>query len=171
MNRFTSILLAGLIASASALAISPKADANTPASYLAELDNYSYQRNDEGNYELHSRHYRNDDYDRQNDLWNIRDDRQYDRDNNRRYERDRNRRYERENNRRYERENNRRYERDNYRRYQRENNRRYERDNYRRYERENNRRYERENNLRNIDNNRRYERDRGWERRIIVPTY
>ncbi|WP_292846809.1 hypothetical protein [Nostoc sp. NMS8] len=153
MNRFTSILLAGLIASASALAISPKADANTPASYLAELDNYGYQRNDDGNYERHSRQYRNGDYDRQNDLRNIRDDnnRRYDRDNHRRYDRDN----DRDNNhRRYERENNR----DN-------NHRRYERENNRRYERENNRRYERDNNLRNIyDNNRRYERDRDWGR-------
>lgn len=142
MNRFTSILLAGLIASASALAISPKADANTPASYLAELDSYSYQRNDDGNYERHSRHHRNGDYDRQNDLRNIRD-------NNYRYERDNNRRYERDNNRRYERDNNRRYE----------------RDNNRRYDRDYNRRYERDNNLRNIrDNYRRYERDRDWGR-------
>ncbi|MBE8968641.1 hypothetical protein IQ277_21180 [Nostocales cyanobacterium LEGE 12452] len=157
MNRFTSILLAGLIASTSALAISPKADANTPASYLAELDSYISQRNDDGNYELHGRHHKNDDYDRQNDLRNIRDYRRYERDNNRRYERDNNRRYERDNNRRYERENNRRYERDN--------NRRYERDNNRRYERENNRRYERDNKLRNIyDNNRPYERDRNWGR-------
>ncbi|WP_334696143.1 hypothetical protein [Nostoc sp.] len=156
MNRFTSILLAGLIASASALAISPKADANTPASYLAELDNYSYQRNDDGNYERHSRHYRNGDYDRQNDLRNIRDE------NNRRYDRDNNhRRYDRDNNRRYERD----HDRDNNRRYERDNNRRYERDNNRRYERDNNRRYERDNNLRNIyDNNRRYERDRDWGR-------
>ncbi|WP_334706664.1 hypothetical protein [Nostoc sp.] len=106
MNRFTSILLAGLIASASALAISPKADANKPASYLAELDNYSYQRNDDGNYERHSRHQRNGDYDRQNDLRNIRND------NNRRYDRDNNRRYDRDNNRRYDRDNNRRYDRD-----------------------------------------------------------
>ncbi|MBN3880203.1 MAG: hypothetical protein HWQ42_28880 [Nostoc sp. JL23] len=157
MNRFTSILLAGLIASASALAISPKVDANTPASYLAELDSHSYQRNDDGNYELQSRHHRNDDYDRQNDLRNIRDNRRYDRDNNRRYERDNNRRYDRDNNRRYDRDNNRRYDRDN--------NRRYDRDNNRRYERDNNRRYERDNNLRNIyDNNRRYERDRDWGR-------
>ncbi len=149
MNRFTSILLAGLIASASALAISPKADANTPAYDVAQLDSYSHQRNDDGNYERHSRHYRNGDYDRQNDLRNIRDNRRYDRDNNRRYERENNRRYERENNRRYERDNNRRYE----------------RDNNRRYERDNNRRYERDNNLRNIyDNNRRYERDRDWGR-------
>ncbi|MDZ8070285.1 MAG: hypothetical protein RMY64_32540 [Nostoc sp. DedQUE08] len=163
MNRFTSILLAGLIASASALAISPKAEANTPASYLAEFDSYGYEHNNDANYERHSRHYRNGDYDRHNDLRNIRDDRRYDRDNNRRYDRENNRRYERENNRRYERENNRRYERENHRRYERENN--------RRYDRENNRRYDRDNDLRNIDNNRRYERDRGWERRIIVPTY
>ena len=122
MNRFTSILLAGLIASASALAIFPKADANTPASYPAELDSYISQRNDDGNYELHSRHHRNDDYDRQNDLRNIRDD------NNRRYERDNNRRYDRDNNRRYERDNNRRYERDNNLRNIYDNNRRYERD-------------------------------------------
>ncbi|MEH2031829.1 MAG: hypothetical protein V7K67_19610 [Nostoc sp.] len=106
MNRFTSILLAGLIASASALAISPKADAKTPASYLAELDNYSYQRNDDGNYERHSRHQRNGDYDRQNDLRNIRND------NNRRDNRDNNRRDNRDNNRRDNRDNNRRYERD-----------------------------------------------------------
>ena len=106
MNRFTSILLAGLIASASALAISPKADANTPASYLAELDSYGYQRNDDRNYERHSRHHRNGDYDRQNDLRNIRDN------NNRRYERDNNRRYERDNNLRNIRDNHRRYERD-----------------------------------------------------------
>ncbi|MFN6528777.1 hypothetical protein [Nostoc sp. ChiSLP03a] len=149
MNRFTSILLAGLIASASALAISPKADANTPAYDVAQLDSYSYQRNDDGNYELHSRHHRNDDYDRENDLRNIRD-------NYRRYERNNNRRYERDNYRRYERNNNRRYDRENHRRHERENN--------RRYERENNRRYERDNDLRNIDNNRRYERDRGWGR-------
>ncbi|MFN6488134.1 MULTISPECIES: hypothetical protein [unclassified Nostoc] len=142
MNRFTSILLAGLIASASALAISPKADANTPAYDVAELDNYSYQRNDDGNYERHSRHYRNGDYDRQNDLRNIRDD-------NYRYERDHNRRYHRDNNRRYDRDNNRRYD----------------RDNNRRYDRDNNRRYERDNNLRNIrDHNYRYERDRDWGR-------
>ncbi|MEH2126945.1 hypothetical protein [Nostoc sp.] len=147
MNRFTSILLAGLIASASALAISPKAEANTPASYLAELDSYSYQRNDDGNYERHSRHHRNDDYDRQNDLRDVRD-------NNNRYERDRNRRYERDHNRRYERDHNRRYERDH--------NRRYERDHNRRYERDNNRRDERDNNLRNIRF--RYERDRDWGR-------
>ncbi|MEH2434346.1 MAG: hypothetical protein V7K25_08825 [Nostoc sp.] len=143
MNRFTSILLAGLIASASALAISPKADANTPASYLAELNNYGYQRNDDRNYERHSRHHRNGDYERQNDLRNIRD-------NNDRYERDRNHRYERDNNYRYERDRNHRYERDN---------------NYR-YERDRNHRYERDNNLRNIrNNNRRYEeRDRDWGR-------
>ncbi|MCC5600227.1 hypothetical protein [Nostoc favosum] len=154
MNRFTSILLAGLIASASALAISPKADANTPVSYLAELDSYGYQRNDDGNYERHSRHHRNGDYYRQNDLRNIRD-------NNDRYERDNNRRY----NRRYERDNNRRYERDNNLRNIRDNNRRYERDNNLRNIRDNNRRYERDNNLRNIrDNNRRYERDRNWGR-------
>ncbi|MEH2231238.1 MAG: hypothetical protein V7K71_16710 [Nostoc sp.] len=157
MNRFTSILLAGLIASASALAIFPKADANTPASYPAELDSYISQRNDDGKYELHSRHYRNGDYDRQNDLRNIRDNRRYDRDNNRRYDRDNNRRYDRDNNRRYDRDNNRRYDRDN--------NRRYDRDNNRRYDRDNNRRYDRDNNLRNIyDNNRRYERDRNWGR-------
>ncbi|MEH1924464.1 hypothetical protein [Nostoc sp.] len=150
MNRFTSILLAGLIASASALAISPKADANTPASYLAELDNYSYQRNDDGNYERHSRHYRNGDYDRQNDLRNIRDD------NNRRYNRDDSRRYNRDDSRRYDR--------DDSRRYNRNDNRRYDRDN-RRYDRNDNRRYDRDNNLRNIyDNNRRYERDRDWGR-------
>ncbi|MGF1936501.1 MAG: hypothetical protein RM347_019290 [Nostoc sp. ChiQUE02] len=129
MNRFTSILLAGLIASASALAISPKADANTPVSYLAELDSYSYDRNDDGNYERQSRHYRNDDYDRQNDLRNIRD-------NNRRYDRDNNRRYDRDNNRRYDRDNNRRYDRDNNRRHERDNNLRNIRDNYRRYERD-----------------------------------
>ncbi|WP_199345031.1 MULTISPECIES: hypothetical protein [Nostoc] len=150
MNRFTSILLAGLIASASALAISPKADANIPVSYIAELDSNSYQRNDDGNYELLSRHYRNGDYDRQNDLRNIRD-------NNRRYDRDNNRRYDRDNNRRYDHDNNRRYDRDN--------NRRYDRDNNRRYDRDNNRRYDRDNNLRNIrDNYRRYERDRDWGR-------
>ncbi|HYX13121.1 MAG TPA: hypothetical protein VE944_01885 [Nostoc sp.] len=129
MNRFTSILLAGLIASASALAISPKADANTPASYVAELDSYSYQRNDHGNYKRHSRHHRNGDYGRQNDLRNIRDNNdRYERDNNRRYERDNNRRYERDNNRRYERDNNRRYERDNNFRSIYDNNYRYERD-------------------------------------------
>ncbi|WP_392530455.1 hypothetical protein [Nostoc sp. C117] len=146
MNRFTSILLAGLIASASALGISPKADANTSASYLAELDNYSYQRNDDGNYERHSRHHRNDDYDRENGLRNIRD-------NNHRYDRDNNHRYDR-------RDNNRRYDR-------RDNNHRYDRrDNNRRYDRrDNNRRYDRENDLRNIrDNNRRHERDRYWGR-------
>jgi outer membrane lipoprotein-sorting protein len=82
MNRFTSILLAGLIASASALAISPKAHANTPASYLAELDSYSYDRNDNGNYERQNRHQRNGDYDRDNH-------RRYDRDNNRRNDRER----------------------------------------------------------------------------------
>ncbi|MEH2326225.1 MAG: hypothetical protein V7K32_22230 [Nostoc sp.] len=121
MNRFTSILLAGLIASASALAISPKAGANTPASYVAEFDSYGYERNDDGNYERHNRHYRNGDYDRQNDLRNIRDDnhRRYDRDNNRQYNRDNHRRYNRDNNRQYNRDNNlrnidnnRRYERD-----------------------------------------------------------
>ncbi|MEH1842730.1 MAG: hypothetical protein V7L20_29355 [Nostoc sp.] len=142
MNRFTSILFAGLIASASALAISPKADANTSASYFAGLDSYGYQRNDDGYYERYSRYHRNGDYDRQNNLRNIRD-------NNYRYERNHNRRYERDNNYRYERNHNRRYERDN---------------NYR-YERDHNRRYERDNNLRNIrDNNRRYERDRDWGR-------
>ena len=142
MNRFSSILLAGLIASASALAISPKAEANTPASYVAEFDSYGYQHNNDGNYERHSRHYRNGDYDRQNDLRNIRDnDRRYDRDNNRRYDRDNNRRYDRDNNRRYDRDNNRRYDRDN------------------------NRRYERDNNLRNIrDNFLRYQIDRDWRR-------
>ncbi|MFN6465468.1 MAG: hypothetical protein RMZ41_027110 [Nostoc sp. DedVER02] len=139
MNRFTSILLAGLIASASALAISPKAEANTPASYVAEFDSYGYDRNDDGNYERHSRHYRNGDYDRQNDLRNIRD-----------------------NDRRYDRDNHRRYDRDNYRRYDRDNHRRYDRDNHRRYDRDNNRRYDR-------DNDRRYDRDRGWERGIPVP--
>ncbi|MEH1850802.1 MAG: hypothetical protein V7L11_03725 [Nostoc sp.] len=134
MNRFTSLLLAGLIASASALAISPKADANTPASYLAELDNYSYQRNDDGNYERHSRHYRNGNYDRQNDLRNIRDD----------------------NNSRYDRNNNSRYDRDNNSRYDRDNNSRYDRNNNSRYDRNNNSRYDRQNDLRNIrDNNRR----------------
>ncbi len=103
MNRFTSILLAGLIASASALAISPKADANTPASYVAQFDSYGYDRNDDGNYERHSRHYRNGD-DRRNDLRNIRDNnRRYDRDNNRRYDRDNNLRNIRDNYRRYER--------------------------------------------------------------------
>ncbi|MDZ7995056.1 MAG: hypothetical protein RMX69_23045, partial [Nostoc sp. EspVER01] len=133
MNRFTSILLAGLIASASALAISPKAEANTQASYVAQFDSYGYDRNDDGNYERHSRHYRNGDYDRQNDLRNIRDnDRRYGRDNNRRYDRDNNRRYDRDNNRRYDRDNNRRYDRDNNRRYDRDNNRRYDRDNNRR---------------------------------------
>ncbi|BDI14545.1 hypothetical protein ANSO36C_03470 [Nostoc cf. commune SO-36] len=92
MNRFTSILLAGLIASASALAISPKAEANTPVSYLAEFDSHSYQRNDDGNYERHSRHYRNGDYDRQNDVRNIRDNyRRYDIENYRRHDRDNNR--------------------------------------------------------------------------------
>ena len=120
MNRFTSILLAGLIASASALAISPKADANTPVDYLAGLDSYGYQRNDNGNYERQSRHHRNGDYNRQNDLRNIRD-------NNNRYERDHNRRYERENNRRYERDNNHRYDRNNIRNI-RDNNNRYERE-------------------------------------------
>jgi hypothetical protein len=142
MKRFTSILLAGLIASASALAISPKADANTPVSYIAELDNYSYDRNDDGNYERQSRHYRNGDHDRQNDLRNIRDD-------NRRYDRDYNRRHDRDNNRRYDRDNNRRYD----------------RDYNRRHDRDNNRRYDRDNNLRNIrDNNRHFERDRDWGR-------
>ena len=147
MNRFTSILLAGLIASASALAISPKAEANTPASYVAQFDSYGYDRNDDGNYERHSRRYRNGDDDRRNDLRNIRyNDRRYDRDNNRRYDRDNNRRYDRDNNRRYDRDNNRRYD----------------RDNNRRYDRDNNRRYERDNNLRNIRF--RYERDRNWGR-------
>jgi len=142
MNRFTSILLAGLIASASALAISPKAEANTPASYLVELDNYNYQRNDDGNYERHSRHYRNGDYDRQNDLRNIRD-------NDRRYDRDYNRRFDR----------------DNDRRFNRDYNRPFNRDNDRRFNRDNDRRYDRDNNLRNIrDNNFRYERDRNWGR-------
>ena len=120
MNRFTSIFLAGLIASASALAISLKADAKAPVSYLAESDSYNYHRNDD-NYERESRHYRDANYDRENELRNIDD-------NNRRHERENNRRYERENNRRYERENNRRYERENNRRYERENNRRYERE-------------------------------------------
>ncbi|WP_335204976.1 hypothetical protein [Nostoc sp.] len=150
MNRFTSILLAGLIASASALGISPKADANTRVDYLAGLDGYGYQHNDDGYYERQSRHHRNDDYERENDLLNIRD-------NNYRYERENYRRHDRDYNRRYERENNRRYER--------ENNRRYERDNNRRYERENNRRYERYNNIRNNrDNNNRYQHDRDYGR-------
>ncbi|MEH1927590.1 MAG: hypothetical protein V7K83_08795 [Nostoc sp.] len=118
-----------MIASASALAISLKADAKAPVSYLAELDNYSYHRNDDDNYERESRHYRNVNYDRENELRNIDD-------NNRRYERENYRRYERENHRRYERENHRRYERENNRRYERENNRRYERENHRRFERE-----------------------------------
>jgi hypothetical protein len=146
MNRFTSILLAGLIASASALAISPKAEANTPASYVAESDSYGYRDNNDGNYERHSRHYRNGDYDRQNDLRNIRDnDRRYDRNNDRRY--------------------NRRYDRDNDRRFNRDNDRRFNRDNDRRFNRDNDRRYDRDNNLRNIrDNNFRYERDRNWGR-------
>ncbi|MHC5613553.1 MAG: hypothetical protein ACYTXA_21780 [Nostoc sp.] len=124
MNRLTSIFLAGLIASASALAISLKADAKAPVSYLAELDNYSYHRNDD-NYERESRHYRdvNVNYGRENELRNIND-------NNRRYERENHHRHERENYRRYERENHRRYE------HERENNRRYERENHRRYERE-----------------------------------
>ncbi|MEH2300083.1 MAG: hypothetical protein V7K88_13935 [Nostoc sp.] len=142
MNRFTSILLAGLIASASALGISPKADANTRVDYLAGLDSYGYQHNDDRYYERQSRHHRNDDYERENYLLNIRD-----------------------NNYRYEHENNRRYEREDYRRYERDNNRRYERDNNRRDERENNRRYERYNNIRNNrDNNNRYEHDRDWGR-------
>ncbi|MEH2417282.1 hypothetical protein [Nostoc sp.] len=111
------------------MAISPKADAKAPVSYLAQLDSYGYHRNDYENHERGSRHHRDGNYDRENDLRNIGD-------NNRRYERDNNRRYERENNRRYERENNRRYERENNRRYERENNRRYERENNRRYERE-----------------------------------
>ena len=158
MNRFTSILLAGLIASASALGISPKADANTRVDYLAGLDSYGYQHNDDGYYERQSRHHRNDDYERENYLLNIRD-------NNYRYERENYRRHDRDYNRRYERENNRRYEREDYRRYERENNRRYERDNNRRYERENNRRYERYNNIRNNrDNNNRYQHDRDWGR-------
>ncbi|OYD88630.1 hypothetical protein CDG77_22730 [Nostoc sp. 'Peltigera membranacea cyanobiont' 213] len=150
MNRFTSILLAGLIASASALAISPKAGANTPASYLAELDNYSYQRNDDGNYERHSRHYRNGDYDRQNDLRNVgNNDRRNDRDYNRRNDRDYNRRNDRDYNRRNDRDYNRRNDRD----YNRRNDRDY------------NRRNDRDNNLRDIrDRNFRFERDRNWGR-------
>ncbi|WP_265272318.1 hypothetical protein [Nostoc sp. KVJ3] len=116
MNRFTSILLAGLIASASALAISPKAGANTPASYLAEFDSYGYEHNNDGNYERHNRHDRNGDYDRHND------DRRYDRDNHRRYDRDNNRQYNRDNNRQYNRDNNRQYNRDNNRQYNRDNN-------------------------------------------------
>ncbi|MEH1832354.1 MAG: hypothetical protein V7L29_09825 [Nostoc sp.] len=150
MNRFTSIFLVGLIASASALGISSKANAKTLVSYVAELDSYSAHRNDDSNYELQSRHYRDDDYDRENNLRNIRD-------NNYRNIRDHNYRYERDNNRRYERDNNRRYERDNNRRYDRDNNLRNIRDNNYRYERDNNRRYER-------DNNRRYERERDWGR-------
>ncbi|WP_334688521.1 hypothetical protein [Nostoc sp.] len=141
MNRFTSILLAGLIASASALGISPKADANanTPVDYLAGLDSYGYQHNDDGNYELHSSHHRHGDYYRENDLLNIR----Y---NDHRYERDYNRRYERDYNHRYDRHNIRRIRDQNY-----------------RYERENYYRYERYNNLRNIrDHNRHHERDRNW---------
>ena len=142
MNRFTSILLAGLIASASALGISPKADANTRVDYLAGLDSYGYQHNDDGYYERQSRHHRNDDYERENHILNIRD-----------------------NNYRYERENYRRHDRDYNRRYERENNYRYERENNRRYERDNNRRYERYNNIRNNrDNNNRYQHDRDWGR-------
>ncbi|MDZ8242092.1 MAG: hypothetical protein RMZ69_33990 [Nostoc sp. ChiQUE01a] len=119
MNRFASIFLAGLIASASALAISPKAD----ASYLAELDGYSYHHNDDGNYELQSRHYKGGDDRRDRDFRNIRDDdRRYDRDNNRRYDRDRDFRNIRDNRPRYNderylpsiRDNRRRYERDRY---------------------------------------------------------
>ncbi|WP_445634727.1 hypothetical protein NSTC745_06569 [Nostoc sp. DSM 114161] len=126
MNRFASIFLAGLIASGSALAISPKAD----ASYLAELDSYSYHHNDDGNYELQSRHYRHGDRDR--DFRNIRDDgRRYDRDNYHRgrYHRDNYRRYERDNHRRYDRDN-RRYDRDNDLRNIRDDRRRYERDRF-----------------------------------------
>ncbi|PHJ60431.1 hypothetical protein VF14_14890 [Nostoc linckia z18] len=147
MSRFVSIFLAGLIASASALAISPKAD----ASYIVELDNHSYHQNDDANYELQSRNYRRGDDYRDRDFRNIRDDgRRYDRD-NRRYDRD-NRRYDRDN-RRYDRDN-RRYDRDN---------RRYDRDN-RRYDRDN-RRYDRDGDFRNIRNDRRrYERDRYWNR-------
>ncbi|MEH1888085.1 MAG: hypothetical protein V7K92_01045 [Nostoc sp.] len=127
MNRFTSILLAGLIASASALGISPKADANTRVDYLAGLDSYGYQHNDDGYYERQSRHHRNDDYERENYLLNIRDNNyRYERENYRRHDRDYNRRYERENNYRYERENNRRYERYNNIRNNRDNNNRYE---------------------------------------------
>ncbi|MBW4678348.1 MAG: hypothetical protein KME52_31525 [Desmonostoc geniculatum HA4340-LM1] len=111
MKRFASIFLTGLIASASALAISPKADASS----LAELDSYHY--NDGGNYELQSRHYRNGDRDR--DFRNIRDD-------YRRHDRDR-RRHDRDNDRRYDRDNDRRY-RDRYFRNIRDNRRRYERD-------------------------------------------
>ncbi|MCF2150028.1 hypothetical protein IQ276_027065 [Desmonostoc muscorum LEGE 12446] len=128
MKRFASIFLAGLIASASALAISPKADASS----LAELD--SYHHNDGANYELQSRHYRNGDYDRDRDFRNIRDDyRRHDRD-RRRHDRD-HRRHDRDHNRRYDRDNDRRYDRDNDRRYRdrdfrniRDNRRRYERD-------------------------------------------
>ena len=79
MNRFTSIFLVGLIASASALAISPKADAKTPVSYLAQLDGESYHRNDDGNHERENGHHRNGD-----------NNHRYDRDHNHRYERDRN---------------------------------------------------------------------------------
>ncbi len=105
MNRFTSIFLAGLIASASALAISPKADANTPVSYIAELNNEDYYRHDDGNYQRDSRRHRNGDYNRENDHRNIRDnDRRYDRDHNRRHDWDNNRRYDWDNNRRYDRE-------------------------------------------------------------------
>ncbi|MEH2423010.1 MAG: hypothetical protein V7K48_19490 [Nostoc sp.] len=155
MNRFTSIFLAGLIASASALAISSKADAKTPVSYLAGLDSYSYDRNDEGNYERQSRHHRDDDYDRENYLINIRD-------NDYRYERDHYRRHDRDSNRRYEHDYNRRYEREHYRRHDRDNNLRNIRDNNYRYEHDYYRRYHRDNNIR--DNNRRYERERDWGR-------
>ncbi|MEH2140943.1 hypothetical protein [Nostoc sp.] len=121
MNRFTSILLAGLIASASALGISPKADANTRVDYLAGSDSYGYQHNDDGYYERQSRHHRNDDYERENDLLNIRDNNyRYERENYRRHDRDYNRRYERENNRHYERYNNIRNNRDNNNRYEHE---------------------------------------------------
>ncbi|MFN6518685.1 MAG: hypothetical protein RMY29_029925 [Nostoc sp. CreGUA01] len=127
MNRFASIFLAGLIASASALAISPKAD----ASYLAELDSYSYHQNDDGNYELQSRHYRRDDDRRDRDFRNIRDDkRRYDRNRNRRYDRDRNRRYDRDRDFRNIRNDRRRYDRDRYLPSIRDNQRRYERDRY-----------------------------------------
>ncbi|WP_242040194.1 hypothetical protein [Anabaena subtropica] len=124
INRFTSIFLAGLIASASALAIQPKADANTPVFSIFELDSQkSYRRQNN----------RRDDWD------NIR----YNRDNNRRY-RDNNRRDDWNNNRRY-RDNNRRNDWNNNRRDDWNNNRRY-RDNNRRYDWNNNRRYDRDRN-------------------------
>jgi hypothetical protein len=115
MNRFTSVFLAGFIASVSALGISQKADANAFVSSFQERDSYSYHRDND-------RHHSRDN-----------DRRRYGRDN----DRDNNRRYDRI---RYDRDNDCRYNRDNYRRYDRI---RYDRDNDRRYERGYDRRYDR----------------------------